>query len=343
MKVAVFSSKLCDKEFLDAANHGRHELRYLDCRLTVATAALAKGSSAVCLFANDEANATTIMAFAHMGVELIALRAAGFDNVDLQAARGHSIAVARVPAYSPNAVAEHAFALLLSLNRKVHLAYERVRRGNLSLDGLMGFDLVGKTVGIVGVGNIGSVAARIAHGFGCRVLGTDPLRREDCKGIVEYVELDQLLQRSDVVSLHCPLNETTRHLIGRRELARMKEGALLINTSRGAVIDTPAVLEAMEGSRLGGLAIDVYEREGGLFFEDHSGEKFQDKQFERLLALPNVLVTPHEGFFTAEALAKIASTTIENLSAFERTGRPVYEVLAPAPKRTLHAFQRIDA
>ena len=174
MKVAVFSSKQFDRQFLDAANRGRHELRYLDCRLTVATTALAKGSTAVCLFANDEANATTIMAFAHLGVELIALRAAGFDNVDMKAARAHGIAVARVPAYSPNAVAEHAFALLLGLNRKIHLAYERLRHGNFSLDGLMGFDLAGKTLGIVGVGNIGSVAARIGRGFGCEVLGSDP-------------------------------------------------------------------------------------------------------------------------------------------------------------------------
>ena len=341
MKVTVFSSKLYDQQFLDAANAGRHELQYLNGRLTVATAALAKGSSAVCLFANDEANATTMMAFAHMGVELIALRAAGFDNVDLEAARAHGIAVARVPAYSPNAVAEHAFALLLSLNRKVHLAYERIRHGNFTLDGLMGFDLVGKTMGIVGVGNIGSVAARIARGFGCKVLGNDPVLRDDCRSIVEYVELDQLLERSDIVSLHCPLNATTQHLIGARELARMKPTALLINTSRGAVIDTPAVLQVLEASRIRGFAMDVYEREGGLFLEDHSGEELEDKQFKRLLALPNVLVTPHQGFFTAEALAKIASTTIENLDAFQRTGRPLYEVHGDAPG--MRAFQRIEA
>jgi D-lactate dehydrogenase len=343
MKVAVFSSKLYDRQFLDAANVERHELRYLDCRLTVATTALAKGSSAVCLFANDEANATTIMAFAHMGVELIALRAAGFDNVDLEAARAHGIAVARVPAYSPNAVAEHAFALLLSLNRKVHIAYERIRHGNFAHEGLMGFDLVGKTIGIVGVGNIGSVAARIATGFGCKVLGTDLVHREDCRGIVEYVDVDELLERSDIVSLHCPLNESTQHLIGARELARMKPKALLINTSRGAVIDTLAVLNALETSRLGGLAIDVYEGERGLFFEDHSGEELEDKQFERLLDFSNVLVTPHQGFFTAEALANIASATIENIDAFERTGRPVFGVHSDTGAAVSHAFQLIDA
>lgn len=324
MKVAVFSSKPYDRQFLDAANNGRHDLRYLDCRLTVATAALAKGSSAVCLFANDEANATTIMAFAHMGVRLIALRAAGFDNVDLAAASAHDIPVARVPAYSPNAVAEHAFALLLGLNRKLYLAYDRVRRGNFALDGLMGFDLAGKTFGIVGVGNIGSVAARIAHGFGCKVLAFDPIERQECRRTVEYVGLDDLLQRSDIVSLHCPLNQFTRHLMGKREFALMKPGALLINTSRGAVIDTPAVIEALVAGRLGGLAIDVYEGEEKLFSEDRSGESIADKQFVRLRDFPNALITPHQGFFTVEALTNIAATTIANLDSFERNGRPIH-------------------
>jgi D-lactate dehydrogenase len=334
VKVAVFSSKPHDRQFLDAANRGRHELRYLDCRLTIATAALAKGSSALCLFANDQASATTMMAFAHMGVELIALRSAGFDNVDLKAARGHGITIARVPAYSPNAVAEHAFALLLSLNRKVHIAYQRIRQGNFSLDGLIGFDLARKTFGIVGVGNIGSVAAGIARGFGCTVLGSDPVRREDCRGILAYVELDELLERSDIVTLHCPLDDSTRHLIGRRELARMKPGALLINTSRGAVIDTRAVVEALEAWRLGGLAIDVYEGEGNLFFEDRSGEPIADEQFLRLLHLSNVLITGHQGFLTVEALQEIAATTIENIDAFERTGRPVHEVRVQEPAAT---------
>jgi D-lactate dehydrogenase len=343
MKVTVFSCKPYDWNFFDAANAGRHDLRYLNRRLTVETAALAKGSSAVSLFANDEANATTIMAFAHMGVELIALRSAGFDNVDLGAAQAHGITVARVPAYSPNAVAEHSFALLLSLNRKVHLAYERIRRGNFTLDGLMGFDLVGKTFGIIGVGNIGSVAARIARGFGCRVLGVDPHEREDCRGIVEYVALDELFQRSDIVSLHCPLNETTRHMIGSNELARMKPAALLINTSRGAVVDTSAVLKALEAGGLGGLAIDVYESEGGLFFEDRSGERIEDKQFVRLLAHPNVLITPHQGFLTAEALAKIAATTIQNIDAFERTGRPMYEVRAENSSAAPSRVERVEA
>lgn len=327
MKVAVYSTKSYDRPFLDAANEGRHELRYLDCRLEVSTAALAKGSSAVCLFANDRANATTIMAFAHMGVRLICLRAAGFNNVDLGAARKHGIAVARVPAYSPHAVAEHTFALLLSLVRKVHRAYNRVREGNFALDGLMGFDLVRKTIGVVGAGNIGSVVARIARGFGCSVLIVDPVRRPDCESDgARYVDIEELLQRSDIVTLHCPLNESTRHLVDSGALARMKAGAMLINTSRGAVLDTHAVIDALKQGHLGGLAIDVYEEEEALFFEDRSDRPIMDDEFARLLTFPNVLVTGHQGFFTVEAMTNIASTTIANLTSFEETGSPLHEV-----------------
>ena len=332
MKVAVYSAKPYDRQFHDTANAGRHELRYLDCRLTVATAALAKGASAVCLFASDQANATTIMAFAHMGIRLIALRAAGFNNVDLAAAREHGIAVARVPAYSPHAVAEHTFALVLSLVRKVHRAYNRVREGNFSLDGLMGFDLAGKTIGIIGLGNIGSVVARIAAGFGCKVLAYDPVRRPECECIgVEYVGFEELLKRSDIVTLHCPLNDGTRHLIDTAAIERMKPGALLINTSRGAVVDTHAVIDALKRQHLGGVAIDVYEEEDALFFEDRSDEAIMDDQFARLLTFPNVLITGHQGFFTAEALTNIAATTIANIDAFERTGTPLHPVTIEAP------------
>lgn len=326
MKVAVFSAKPYDRQFLDEANAGRHELRYLECRLTVATTALAKGSSAVCLFANDQANAATMMAFEHMGIRLVALRSAGFNNVDLQAARAHGITVARVPAYSPHAVAEHTFALLLSLVRKVHRAYNRVREGNFPLEGLLGFDLVGKTIGIVGTGNIGSVVALIARGFGMNVLATDPVRNSDCAAFVDYVPRDELLKRSDVVTLHCPLNDGTRHLIDEAALARMKPSAVLINTSRGAVIDTHAVIDALKRNCLGGLAIDVYEEEDALFFEDRSDETIMDDQFARLLTFPNVLITGHQGFFTVEALKNIAATTISNLDAFAATGKPVHEV-----------------
>lgn len=327
MKVAVYSARSYDREFLDAANEGAHELVYLDCALSAATAQLARCAKAVSLFANDHAEAEAIRTFAHLGVRLIALRAAGFNNVDLRAAADHGISVARVPAYSPHAVAEHSFALILSLVRKVHRAYNRVREGNFSLDGLMGFDLAGKTVGIVGAGNIGSVVATIANGFGCTVLATDPVRRPECECLgVSYVTLDELLETSDLVTLHCPLNDGTRHLIDAKALERMKPGAILVNTSRGAVIDTHAVIHALKRQRLGGLAIDVYEEEDGLFFEDRSKQPILDDQFARLLTFPNVLITGHQGFFTVEALTAIASSTIANISAFEETGHPLHEV-----------------
>ena len=333
MRVAVYSTKPYDRQFLDAANAGRHDLHYLDCRLSAATAALAKGSRAVCLFANDEADAAAIKVFADHGVRLIALRSAGFNNVDLAAAAAHGISVGRVPAYSPHAVAEHTFALILSLVRKVHRAYNRIREGNFSLDGLMGFDLQGKTIGVVGVGNIGSVVAQIAAGFGCKVLATDPVRRPEHKFLVSFAGLEELLERADIVTLHCPLNESTRHLIDAAALARMKPGALLINTSRGAVVDTHAVIDALKRQHIGGLAIDVYEEEDALFFADRSDQAILDDQFARLLTFPNVLITGHQGFFTVEAMAKIAETTIANLDAFEKSGRPLHEVETETPAR----------
>jgi D-lactate dehydrogenase len=308
------------------ANAGRHELRYLDCRLTVATTALAKGSSAVCLFAGDQANATTIMAFDHMGIHLIALRAAGFNNVDLGAAAQHGITVCRVPAYSPHAVAEHTFALILSLVRKIPRAYNRVREGNFSLEGLLGFDLVEKTIGIVGTGNIGSVVAQIARGFGMNALATDPVQNPQCAGLIDYVSFADLLRRSDILTLHCPLNDGTRHLINAEALAKMKPGSILVNTSRGAVVDTGAIIDALKHEQLGGLAIDVYEEEDTLFFEDRSDQPIMDDQFVRLLTFPNVLITGHQGFFTVEALRNIATTTIANLDAFQATGHAVHEV-----------------
>jgi D-lactate dehydrogenase len=296
----VFSAKPYDRTFLDKANSaGHHELRYIDARLTAATSSIAEGAAAVCLFANDHADADAIGRLAQSGIKLIALRAAGFDNVDLNAAGKHGIAVCRVPAYSPNAVAEHAFALILSLVRKTCRAYDRIREGNFSLDGLLGFDLAGKTIGIVGVGKIGSVVAQIARGFGCDVVGSDPFPN-DVAG-VRFCALEVLLAVSDIVTLHCPLSEGTRHLIDASALDRMKAGAILVNTSRGAVIDTPAVIRMLEANRLGGLAIDVYEREADLFFQDRSGQPMLDDQFARLLAFPNGLVTGHQGFFTAEA------------------------------------------
>jgi D-lactate dehydrogenase len=330
VRVAVFSTKPYDRQFLDLANAGRHELDYLDARLTAATAPLARGASAVCLFANDRADAEAVRSFAEVGVQLIALRSAGFNNVDLAAADAHGISVCRVPAYSPHAVAEHTFALILALVRKIPRAYNRVREGNFALDGLLGFDLAGKTIGVIGVGNIGSVVAQIARGFGCKVLGTDPFPRKECESAgVRYCSLDELLSEADIVTLHCPLDGSTRHLIDGRALARMKSGAILVNTSRGSVLDTRAVIGALKRSQLGGLAIDVYEEEEALFFEDHSAETIMDDQFVRLLTFPNVLITGHQAFFTQEALTAIAETTIANLNAFEEGGEPLHPVPRP--------------
>jgi D-lactate dehydrogenase len=263
MKIAVFSAKPYDRDFLDAANaRSRHELSYFETRLTCETAALARGFEAVCCFVNDELDRGVLEEISAAGVRLAVLRCAGFNNVDLEAARDLGMSIGRVPAYSPNAVAEHMFALLLTLIRKTHRAYNRVREGNFSLDGLLGFDLSGKTVGIVGLGAIGSVVAKIAMGFGCRVIAFDPYPREECENAgVRYCPLEDLLARSDIITLHCPLDAGTRHLIDAEALARMKSGAILVNTSRGAVVDTRAVIEALKSDRLGGLAIDVYEEE----------------------------------------------------------------------------------
>lgn len=337
MRAAVFDTKPYDRQFLDRANAGRHELQYLEARLTAATAELANDAAVVCLFANDHADATVIQKLAELGVRLIALRSAGFNNVDLKAAQRRGIVVCRVPAYSPHAVAEHTFALILALVRKIHRAYNRVREGNFSLNGLLGFDLVGKTIGIVGLGNIGSVVAQISQGFGCKVLASDPVYRPECECMVDYVEFDMLLERADIVTVHCPLNENTRHLISPAAIERMKADAILVNTSRGAVVDTHAVIGALKRNRLGGLAIDVYEEEDALFFEDRSAQPIMDDQFARLLTFPNVLITGHQGFFTVEALTKIAEMTIANIDAFERSGEPLYPVPGSATAKPTDA------
>ncbi|MBX9944163.1 MAG: 2-hydroxyacid dehydrogenase [Reyranella sp.] len=328
MRVAVFSTKPYDRKFLDAANaEAGHELVYLESRLTLRTVTAAEGAEAVCAFVNDELDGSVIAALLQQGIRLIALRSAGFNNVDLVVARDLGMTVARVPEYSPHAIAEHTAALVLSLNRKTHRAYARVREGNFALDGLLGFDLVGRTVGIVGTGRIGAVFARIMTGFGCTILAFDPRRNPDCEAIgVRYVSLDELLAGSDVVSLHCPLTPQTHHLIDAAAVARMREGAMLINTSRGAVVDTRAVIRALKTGRISSLGLDVYEEEADLFFEDLSDRVIQDDVFARLLSFPNVLITGHQAFFTAEALRGIAETTMANITGFERQGRAVHEV-----------------
>ncbi|HEV7371305.1 2-hydroxyacid dehydrogenase [Arenibaculum sp.] len=328
MRLAVFSTKPYDRHFLDAANVGQnHRLSYFEAKLTAQTAPLAGDADAVCAFVNDVVDADVLALLARGGVKLVALRCAGFNNVDLAAAQALGITVARVPAYSPHAVAEHTVALILALNRKIHRAYNRVREGNFALDGLLGFDLHAKTVGIVGTGRIGEVVARILSGFGCRLLASDPYRSPVCEELgVEYVDRDDLLSASDIVTLHCPLTPDTHHLIGAGTLARAKPGFMLVNTSRGAIIDTRAVIEGLKAGTVGSLGLDVYEEEGDLFFQDLSGAVLRDDVFARLLTFPNVLITGHQGFFTREAMHNIAETTLADVGAFERDGRPLHEV-----------------
>lgn len=320
MKITLFSTRGYERDAFRAARGARdHQFFFRDEALSADTARLAAGSPCVCIFVSDVADRVALEALREAGVRLLALRSAGFNHVDLAAAEDLGITVARVPAYSPHAVAEHAVALLMTLNRKTHRAFNRVREQNFSLDGLMGFDLYGKTVGVIGAGQIGTAFARIMLGFDCRVLAFDPHPGDEARRLsIEFVELSRLWAESDVISLHCPLNPHTRHLVDVRALAAMKPGAFLINTSRGAVIDTPAVIDALKSGKLGGLGIDVYEEEGDLFFRDLSDQAIQDDVFVRLLTFPNVLITGHQGFFTREALAAIVDITLENASAFER-------------------------
>jgi D-lactate dehydrogenase len=328
MKIAVFSTKAYDQRYLSIANerHG-HELVFFEPRLTTTTAPLAAGAPAVCAFVNDQLTAEVLSALAESGTRLIALRSAGFNHVDVEAAASLDMTVARVPAYSPYAVAEHAAALILTLNRKLHRAYARVREGNFSLEGLLGFDLHGSTVGVVGTGKIGMAFARIMRGFGCRLLAHDPYPNPDAEALgVEYVEIPDLFARSQIIALHAPLTPKTRHLIDADALAQMKDGVMLINTSRGALVDTRAVIEALKSGKLGALGLDVYEEEEALFFEDFSGQVITDDVFARLLTFPNVVITGHQGFFTAEALRNIADTTLNNVTAFETGEGELHQV-----------------
>lgn len=323
MKAAVFSTKAYDREFLDRLNQPvRHQLTYFEAALDHNTAGLAQGFEAVCVFVNDRLDRAVLKELAAHGTKAVVLRCAGFNNVDLETARQQNIRVLRVPSYSPHAVAEHALALILTLNRKTHKAYNRVRENNFSLERLMGFTLHGKTVGVVGTGQIGSVFCHLMLGFGCRVLATDPLESDVLKraGVV-YTPLTQLLAASDIISLHCPLTPQTHHLINKDTFARMKKGAMLINTSRGAVIDTRDTLEALKSGWLAYLGIDVYEQEEHLFFRDLSESIITDELIARLMTFPNVLITAHQGFFTREAMEQIATTTLQNLAAVE-SGQP---------------------
>src|SRR5262249_20552206 len=315
---AVFDTKPYDREALQQASANRSiEWHFLEFRLTQDTAHAAKNARAICAFVNDQLDRPCLEELARQGVELVALRSTGFNNVDVDSARKLKLTVTRVPVYSPYAVAEHAVALLLTLNRKIHRAFNRVRELNFALKGLVGFDLHGKTAGIVGTGKIGRVAARILTGFGMKVIATDPFPSPQLAAElgIEYVDPPTLSRRSDVISLHVPLTPEPHHMIRRETLQLIKPGAILINVSRGALIDTTALIEALKSGHLGGVALDVYEEEEGIFFEDLSGQVLHDDELARLLTFPTVLITSHQGFLTSEALAEIARITVANLTA----------------------------
>lgn len=322
MQVAFFSTQNYDRTYFNEANaDGSHDIVYHETRLTPHTAQLAVGAQAICVFVNDVVTREVLQPLAAAGLKVVALRCAGFNNVDLVGANELGIAVVRVPAYSPYAVAEHAVGMMLTLNRKFHKAHNRVREGNFQLDGLLGFDMHGRTVGIVGTGKIGKCVANILAGFGCKLLGHDIAPNEACLKLgMEYVDLPRLLGESDIVTLHCPLVPATRHLIDADRITSMKRGAMIINTSRGATIDTAAVIKALKSGQIGSLGIDVYEEEAELFFEDLSAEVIQDDVFARLITFPNVLITGHQGFFTEDALRQIAGTTLGNLSQLQAGG-----------------------
>ncbi|KAI1412531.1 hypothetical protein F5Y13DRAFT_162894 [Hypoxylon sp. FL1857] len=322
MQLAVFSAKPYDKEYLTSARATELDstfgldIIYHEFALSLETVSLAKGAAAICVFVNDDLSAHVLESLHASGVRAILLRCAGYNNIDLQAAQRLGLFVANVPSYSPEAVAEFAVAQIQTLNRNTHRASNRVREGNFSLQGLLGRTLHGKTVGVVGTGRIGIAFARIMHGFGCRVLAYDPYENNDFKSYGKYTDLDTLLSESDFVSLHCPLTDKTRHIINEETVAKMKKGAMLVNTSRGGLIKTKAVIAALKSKHLGGLALDVYEGESAIFYNDHSGHIIDDDELMRLTTFHNVLVCGHQAFFTEEALREIADGTIRNLSDF---------------------------
>ena len=324
MRIAVFSTRNYDREFLSAANRELgHELVFFEPRLTAETARLAAGIPAVCAFVNDELGRGTLEVLAAGGTRLIALRSAGFNNVDLAAAAELGLRVVRVPAYSPHAVAEHTVALILALNRKIHRAYQRVRDGNFSLDGLLGFDLNGRAVGVIGTGIIGTTVAGILSGFGMCVLASDPFPNERVRELgALYVELPELFAGSDIITLHCPLVADTAHLVDQAAIGQMRRGVMLVNTSRGGLVDSKAVIAGLKSGRIGALGLDVYEEETELFSHDLSGQIIQDDVFSRLLSFPNVIVTAHQGYFTVDALQQISTATLLSVADFE-AGRPL--------------------
>lgn len=320
MKVGIFSAKPYDRKFFDEANKKyKHDLKYFKVHLTNETAKIAGEFPVVCPFVNDNLDREVLSELAKNKTKLIALRSAGFNNVDLTAAKELGLKVMRVPAYSPHSVAEHTVGLMLALNRKIHRAYARVREGNFELDGLLGFDIYGRTVGIIGTGKIGIEVAKILKGFGCNLLGYDIKKNKECEKLgLKYVELEELFSKSDIVTLHCPLTPETHHLIDKKTLEQMKDCVMLINTGRGALIDTHAVIDYLKSGKIAYLGLDVYEEEEELFFEDLSNKVIQDDTFARLTLFPNVIITGHQAFFTTEALKEIANTTLNNVADFEK-------------------------
>jgi len=324
MKTAVFSTKPYDREFLEEANRAAgHELVFFEPRLAEQTCRLAEGFPAICAFVNDQLDAGVLLRLSGRGTKLVAMRCSGFNNVDLRAAEQLGLTVTRVPAYSPRAVAEHTLALILSLCRRLHKAYNRVREGNFALEGLLGMELAERSAGVIGTGKIGAIVAQLLVGFGCKVLGYDVHKTPELEALgVRYVELPELFAESDLVTLHCPLMPATLHVIDDEALARMKPGVMLINTSRGKLIDTRAVIRALKSGKIGALGLDVYEEEADLFFEDLSDRVIQDDIFARMLTFPNVIITGHQAFFTRRAMQAIAEQTLANITAFEQGEEP---------------------
>ncbi|CAM3680508.1 2-hydroxyacid dehydrogenase [Rheinheimera salexigens] len=331
MKVAVFSTQSYDRTAFTEANQSfTHQLIFLQQPLNSQTASLAKGCQAVCVFVNDKLDKACLEQLAAMGIHTIALRCAGYNNVCLVSAQALAIKVVYVPDYAPEGIAEHAVGLILALNRQLHRAYNRVRDNNFMLSGMLGFNLHGKTVGVVGTGKIGEAFCRIMQGFGCSVIAYDPEPNPNCQQMgVEYMDFQRLISCADIISLHCPLTAKTRYLIDDKALSIMKPGVMLINTSRGAVLDTQAAIKHLKNGKIGYLGLDVYEHEAALFFSDRSAQILQDDMFSRLLTMPNVLITGHQAFFTAEAITTIANTTLANITAIQQGANCINEVTAP--------------
>ncbi|WP_020529316.1 2-hydroxyacid dehydrogenase [Flexithrix dorotheae] len=329
-KIGVYSAKPYDKSFLEQAGKDQDFVfQFFEDSMTEEMASLLSGVEIVCLFVNDVINRPVIEKLASQNVKLIALRCAGFNNVDLKAAAEFNIKVVRVPAYSPYAVAEHTLAMILTLNRKTHRAFNRVRESNFSLNGLMGFDLKGKTVGVIGTGKIGQIFCKIMKGLNCHVVAYDPFPNEEMqKAGIKYHSLEELFRQADIVSLQCPLTEETRHLINSESINRMKDGVMLINTSRGGLIDTEALIKGLKSKKIGYLGIDVYEQEENIFFNDLSGQIIQDDLIMRLITFPNVLITSHQAFFTEDAMKNIAETTVMNINQFLKGDKLENEVKA---------------